>query len=147
MAVNRVILIGNVGQNPEIKSTQDGKKIAKFSIAISESWKDKNSGERKTKTEWVNIDAFGNIASVIESYVKKGSKVYVEGSLQTTNYTDANGVKKFATKVVLQGFNSTIQLLDSKKDGEVSQHAIDKGNGYVPESNYVKEGQDDEIPF
>lgn len=147
MAVNRVILIGNVGQNPEIKSTQDGKKIAKFSIAISKSWRDKHSGERKTKTEWVNIDAFGNIASVIESYVKKGSKVYVEGSLQTTNYTDANGVKKFATKVVLQGFNSTIQLLDSKKDGEVSQHAIDKGNGYVPESNYVEEGQDDEIPF
>lgn len=146
MAVNRVILIGNVGQNPEIKSTQDGKKIANFSIGISESWKDKNSGERKTKTEWVNIAAFGNIASVIESYVRKGSKVYVEGSLQTTNYTDANGVKKFATKVVLQGFNSTIQLLDSKKDGEVSQHAIDKGNGYAPESNHVGEDADDGFP-
>ena len=150
MAVNRVILIGNVGQNPEIKSTQDGKKIANFSIGISESWKDKNSGERKTKTEWVNIAAFGNIVSVIENYVKKGSKVYVEGALQTTNYTDANGVKKFATKVVLQGFNSTIQLLDSKKDGEVSQHAIDKGNGYAPESNHVVEEEDEDdstIPF
>ena len=146
MAVNRVILIGNVGQNPEIKSTQDGKKIANFSIGISESWKDKNSGERKTKTEWVNIAAFGNIASVIESYVKKGSKVYVEGSLQTNNYTDANGVKKSATKVVLQGFNSTIQLLDGKKDGEVSQHAIDKGNGYAPESNHVEEDADDGFP-
>jgi single-strand DNA-binding protein len=147
MAVNRVILIGNVGQNPEIKSTQDGKKIANFSIGISESWKDKNSGERKSKTEWVNIAAFGNIVSVIENYVKKGSKVYVEGSLQTTNYTDANGVKKFATKVVLQGFNSTIQLLDGKKDGEVSQHAIDKGNGYAPESNHVEEELSDEIFF
>jgi single-strand DNA-binding protein len=147
MAVNRVILIGNVGQDPKINSTQDGKMIANFSIGISESWKDKNSGERKTKTEWVNIAAFGNIASVIESYVKKGSKVYVEGSLQTTNYTDANGVKKSATKVVLQGFNSTIQLLDGKKDGEVSQHAMDKGNGYAPESNHVVEEQDDEIPF
>ena len=147
MAVNRVILIGNVGQNPEIKSTQDGKKIANFSIGISESWKDKNSGERKTKTEWVNIAAFGNIASVIESYVKKGSKVYVEGALQTNNYTDANGVKKSATKVVLQGFNSTIQLLDGKKDGEVSQHAIDKGNGYAPESNHGGDEEDDEVPF
>ena len=147
MAVNKVILIGNVGQDPKINSTQDGKMIANFSIGISESWKDKNSGERKTKTEWVNIAAFGNIVSVIENYVKKGSKVYVEGSLQTTNYEDANGVKKSATKVVLQGFNSTIQLLDSKKDGEVSQHAIDKGNGYAPESNHVVEEQDDSIPF
>jgi single-strand DNA-binding protein len=147
MAVNRVILIGNVGQNPEIKSTQDGKKIANFSIGISEYWQDKHSGERKSKTEWVNIAAFGNIVSVIEGYVKKGSKVYVEGSLQTTNYTDANGVKKFATKVVLQGFNSTIQLLDSKKDGEVSQHAIDKGNGYAPESNHVEENLEEDLPF
>lgn len=148
MAVNKFIGIGNVGQDPEIKSTQDGKKIANFSIGISESWKDKNSGEKKSKTEWVNIAAFGNIASVIENYVKKGSKVYVEGALQTTNYVDANGVKKFATKVVLQGFNSTIQLLDSKKDGEVSQHGIDKGNGYAPESNHVEEELDDqEIPF
>ena len=148
MAVNRVILIGFAGQDPEIKSTQDGKKIANFSIGISESWKDKNSGERKTKTEWVNIAAFGNIVSVIENYVKKGSKVYVEGALQTNNYVDANGVKKFATKVVLQGFNSTIQLLDSKKDGEVSQHAIDKGNGYAPESNHVdQEFGESEEPF
>ena len=147
MAVNRVILIGNVGQNPEIKSTQDGKKIANFSIGISEYWQDKHSGERKSKTEWVNIAAFGNIVSVIERYVKKGSKVYVEGSLQTTNYTDANGVKKFATKVVLQGFNSTIQLLDGKKDGEVSQHAIDKGNGYAPESNHVEENLEEDPPF
>jgi len=147
MSVNKVILIGFAGQDPEIKSTQDGKKIANFSIGISESWKDKNSGEKKSKTEWVNIAAFGNIASVIENYVKKGSKVYVEGALQTTNYVDANGVKKFATKVVLQGFNSTIQLLDGKKDGEVSQHAIDKGNGYAPESNYNEDSDDGFPPF
>jgi single-strand DNA-binding protein len=148
MSVNKVILIGFAGQDPEIKSTQDGKKIANFSIGISESWKDKHSGEQKSKTEWVNIAAFGNIVSVIENYVKKGSKIYVEGALQTTNYVDANGVKKFATKVVLQGFNSTIQLLGGKKDGEVSQHAIDKGNGYAPESNYVdQEFGESEEPF
>lgn len=131
MAVNRVILIGNVGKDPEIRSTQDGKKIASFSIGISESWKDKNSGERKTKTEWVNISAFGNVVSVIENYVKKGSKVYVEGSLQTREY-EKNGEKRYATQVVLQGFNSMLQLLDSKdKDSRsIDKHSVDKGNGY-----------------
>lgn len=146
MAVNKFIGIGNVGQNPKINSTQDGKMIANFSIGISESWKDKSSGERKSKTEWVNIAAFGSIVSFIENYVKKGSKVYVEGSLQTTNYTDKDGVQKYQTKVVLQGFNSTLQLLDSKKDGEISQHAQDKGNGYAPEPNHVEE-ESEEAPW
>ena len=148
MSVNKFIGIGNVGKDPEIRSTQDGKMIASFSIGISESWKDKNTGERKSKTEWVNISAFGNIVSVIENYVKKGSKVYVEGSLQTTKYTDKQGVEKSQTKVVLQGFNSTLQLLDGKKDGEgISQHSVDKSNGYAPESNHVEEEDDSEIPF
>jgi single-strand DNA-binding protein len=140
MSVNKFIGIGNVGKDPEIRSTQDGKMIANFSIGISESWQDKNTGERKSKTEWVNISAFGNIVSVIENYVKKGSKVYVEGSLQTTKYTDKQGVEKSQTKVVLQGFNSTLQLLDGKKDGEgISQHSVDKGNGYAPQSNHTQE--------
>lgn len=147
-SVNRVILIGNVGKDPEIRSTQDGKMIASFSIGISESWKDKSTGERKSKTEWVNISAFGNIVSVIENYVKKGSKVYVEGSLQTTKYVDKQGVEKHQTKVVLQGFNSTLQLLDGKKDAEgISQHSIDKGNGYAPQSNHVEEENDDDEIF
>lgn len=147
MAVNKFIGIGNVGQDPKINSTQDGKMIANFSIGISESWKDKNSGERKSKTEWVNVAAFGSIVSVIENYVKKGSKVYIEGSLQTNNYTDKDGVQKYQTKVVLQGFNSVLQLLDGKKDGEISQHAVDKGNGYAPEANHVEDQLDDECPF
>lgn len=147
-SVNRVILIGSVGKDPEIRSTQDGKMIASFSIGISESWKDKSTGERKSKTEWVNISAFGNIVSVIENYVKKGSKVYVEGSLQTTKYTDKQGVEKYQTKVVLQGFNSTLQMLDGKKDNEgISQHAMDKDNGCAPQSNHVEEDDGDSIPF
>ena len=142
-SVNRIILIGNVGKDPEIRSAQDGKMIASFSIGISESWKDKSTGERKSKTEWVNISAFGNIVSVIENYVKKGSKVYVEGSLQTTKYLDKQGVEKSQTKVILQGFNSTLQLLDGKKDAEdISRHSVDKGNGYAPQSNHVEEELD-----
>ena len=149
MAVNKVILIGNVGQNPEIKSTQDGRTVANFSIATSESWKDKNSGEKKEKVEWHRITAFGNLAEIVKNYVKKGSKVYVEGSIQTRKWTDKQSIERFTTEIVLQGFNSTIQLLDGKKDGEVSQHAIDKGNGYAPESNHVEEEilDDQEIPF
>ena len=147
MAVNKAILIGNVGQNPEIKSTQDGKKIANFSIGISESWKDKYTGERKTKTEWVKVVAFGNLAEIVKNYVKKGSKVYVEGSIQTRKWTDKESIERFTTEIVLQGFNSTIQLLDSKKDGEVSQHAIDKGNGYAPDSNHVEEELEEDPPF
>lgn len=142
MAVNRVILIGNVGKDPEIRSTPDGKMIASFSIGISESWKDKNSGERKTKTEWVNISAFGGVVSVIESYVKKGSKVYVEGSLQTREY-EKNGEKRYATQVILQGFNSTLQLLDSKdkENKSIDKHSVDKSNGYQPQ----EEDTDDDI--
>lgn len=134
MAVNKFIGIGNVGKDPEIRTTQDGKMVASFSIGISESWKDKNSGERKTKTEWVNISAFGNIVSVIENYVKKGSKVYVEGSLQTREY-EKNGEKCYATQVILQGFNSTLQLLDSKDKGSnsIDKHSQDKANGFQPD--------------
>lgn len=156
MAVNKFIGIGNVGKDPEIRSTQDGKMIASFSIGISESWKDKNSGERKTKTEWVNISAFGNLVSVIENYVKKGSKVYIEGSLQTREY-EKNGEKRYATQVVLQGFNSTIQLLDSKdkESKPMDEHNQAKGNGYqndtiglVPQKSGYEEGDSsDEIPF
>ena len=141
MAVNKFIGIGNVGKDPEIRTTQDGKEVASFSIGISENWKDKNSGERKSKTEWVNISAFGGIVNVIKNYVKKGSKVYVEGSLQTREY-EKNGVKCYATQVILQGFNSTLQLLDTKDSKPVDQHTKDKQNGYVPEADV-----DDEIPF
>lgn len=148
MAVNKAIILGNVGNQPEIKSTQDGKTVANFSIATSESWKDKNSGERKEKTEWHRVTAFGNLAEIVKNYVKKGSKVYVEGSIQTRKWTDKESVERYTTEIILQGFNSTIQLLDGKKDEEISQHVIDKGNGYAPEASHVEEESDDsEILF
>jgi single-strand DNA-binding protein len=147
MAVNKAIILGFVGNEPEIRQTQDGRTVANFSVATSESWKDKNSGEKKEKTEWHRITAFGNLAEIVKNYVKKGSKVYVEGSIQTRKWTDKENIERFTTEIILQGFNSTIQLLDSKKDGEVSQHAIDKGNDYAPEANHVEEEISDEIPF
>ena len=118
-SVNKVILVGNLGQDPEIRRTQDGKPIANFSIATSESWRDKNSGERREKTEWHRVVCFNEgLTKVIENYVKKGSKVYIEGQLQTRKWQDQNGVDKYTTEVVLQGFNSTLQMLDSRGGGD-----------------------------
>ena len=145
MSINKVILVGNVGQDPEVRTTQDGREIANFSLATSESWKDKATGEKRDKTEWHRVVIFSQgLVSIVKNYVKKGSKLYIEGSLQTRKWTDPQGIEKFTTEIVLQGFNSTIQLLDGKKDGEVSQHAIDKGNDYAPEANHV---EDDSIPY
>lgn len=148
MSVNKAIILGFVGNEPEIRQTQDGRAVANFSVATSESWKNKNSGEKQEKTEWHRIVAFGNLADIVKNYVKKGSKVYVEGSIQTRKWTDKESIERFTTEIILQGFNSTIQLLDSKKDSEVSQHGIDKGNGYAPESNYInQEFGESEEPF
>lgn len=133
MSVNKFIGLGFCGKEPEIKETQDGKTVANFSLAMSESWKGKD-GSKQEKTEWIKIVAFGNLANIVKNYVKKGSKVYVEGSIQTRKWTDKENVERYTTEVILQGFNSNIQLLDSKKDGEVSQHVQDKGNAYVSDS-------------
>lgn len=131
MSVNKAIILGFVGNEPEIKQTKSGDNVANFSVATSTSWKDKSSGEKKEATEWHRVTAFGNLANVVANYVKKGSKVYVEGSIKTEKYTDKDGVEKYATKIIVQGFNSTIQLLDSKKEEGISQHSVDKGNAYV----------------
>lgn len=118
MSVNKVILLGNVGQDPELRATQDGREIATFSLATSESWKDKASGEKKEKTEWHRIVIFSQgLVEIVKKYVKKGSKLYVEGSLQSRKWTDKEGVEKFTTEIVLQNFGSSLQLLD-KKEGE-----------------------------
>ena len=123
-SLNKVMLIGNLGRDPEIRRTQDGRAIANFSIATSESWRDKNTGERKEKTEWHRIVCFSEgLNRVIEQYVKKGTKVFVEGQLQTRKWTDQAGVEKYSTEVVLQGFNGTLTLLDSRGGG-------DSGGGY-----------------
>lgn len=114
-SVNKVILVGNVGAEPEIRRTQDGRPIANIRLATSESWRDKNTGERREKTEWHRIVVFNEgLCKVIEQYIKKGSKLYIEGALQTRKWTDQSGVEKYSTEVVLQGFNSVLTMLDSK---------------------------------
>ena len=114
-SLNKVILIGNVGKDPEIRQSQDGRENAQFSLATSESWRDKSTGEKKEKVEWHKIVVFSsNIVNVIRNYLKKGSKVYIEGTLQTRKWTDNSGVEKWITEVILQNYNSSLVLLDNK---------------------------------
>jgi len=114
-SVNKVILIGNLGADPEIRRTQDGRPIANLRIATSETWRDKATGERKEKTEWHRVVIFNEgLCKVAEQYLKKGSKVYIEGALQTRKWTDQSGVEKYSTEVVLQGFNSVLTMLDGR---------------------------------
>ena len=113
MSLNKVTLIGNVGQDPEIRSTQDGRELANFSLATTENWKDKNTGERQSKTEWHRIVVFSQgLVGVIKNYVKKGSKLYIEGALQTRKWTDKSGIEKYTTEIVLQNYNSNLQILN-----------------------------------
>ncbi|MBS0535420.1 MAG: single-stranded DNA-binding protein [Proteobacteria bacterium] len=117
-SVNKVILIGNLGADPEIRRTQDGRPVANLRIATSETWRDKNTGERKEKTEWHRVVVFNEgLCKVIEQYVKKGSKVYIEGALQTRKWQDKDGQDRYSTEVVLQGFNSQLTMLDGRSGG------------------------------
>jgi single-strand DNA-binding protein len=114
-SVNKVILVGNLGKDPEIRRTQDGRPIANLSIATSDTWRDKATGERKEKTEWHRVVIFNEgLCKVAEQYLKKGAKVYIEGALQTRKWTDQSGAEKYSTEVVLQGFNSTLTMLDGR---------------------------------
>ena len=117
-SVNKVILVGNLGRDPESRSFQNGGKVVNLRIATSEQWKDKNSGERRDKTEWHSVAIFNDgLANVAERYLRKGSKVYLEGALQTRKWTDNAGVEKYSTEVVLQGFNAVMVLLDRPEGG------------------------------
>jgi len=117
-SINKVILVGNLGKDPEIRRTQDGRPIANLSVATSESWRDKATGERKEKTEWHRVVIFNEgLAKVAEQYLKKGAKVYIEGQLQTRKWTDQSGAEKYTTEVVLQGFNSNLTMLDGRGGG------------------------------
>lgn len=137
-SVNKVILIGNLGRDPEVRSMQSGDKIVNLSVATSESWKDKTSGERKEKSEWHRVVIFNQgIAKVAESYLKKGSKVYLEGQLETRKWTDKDGVEKYSTEVVLRPFRGELVMLDSK-GGESKPGKQEEVN---------QENFDDEIPF
>jgi single-strand DNA-binding protein len=117
-SVNKVILIGNVGRDPEIRSTQDGTRIANLSLATSENWRDKSSGERRERTEWHRVAIFNErLVEVIEKYVKKGAKLYIEGALQTRKWTDKDGQERYTTEVVLQRFRGELTMLDSRGGG------------------------------
>jgi len=148
-SLNRVMLIGHLGKDPEINATKDGREIANFSMATSESWKDKATGERKEKSEWHKVVVFNEgLVKVVKSCLKKGSKVYVEGSIQTRKWQDKEGVEKYSTEIVLQNFNGSIVLLDSKDNAEpVSKHSEAKANAYVAERKPVDDTIDDSIPF
>ncbi|MGR9239129.1 single-stranded DNA-binding protein [Rhizobium leguminosarum] len=117
-SVNKVILVGNVGADPEIRRTQDGRPIANLRIATSETWRDRNSGERREKTEWHTVVVFNEgLCKVVEQYVKKGAKLYIEGQLQTRKWQDQQGQDRYSTEVVLQGFGSTLTMLDGRGEG------------------------------
>ena len=128
-SVNKVILVGNLGKDPEIRRTQDGRPIANLSIATSETWRDKGTGERKEKTEWHRVVIFNEgLCKVAEQYLKKGAKVYVEGALQTRKWTDQSGVEKYSTEVVLQGFNAVLTMLDGRAGGSGGGFGDDAGD-------------------
>ena len=127
--VNKVILVGNLGKDPEIRRTQDGRPIANLSVATSDTWRDKATGERKEKTEWHRVVIFSEgLAKIAEQYLKKGAKVYVEGQLQTRKWTDQSGVEKYSTEVVLQGFNAVLTMLDGRGGGAGGGFGDDAGD-------------------
>ncbi len=135
-SVNKVILIGNLGADPEIRRTQDGRPIANLRIATSERWRDRNTGEQREKTEWHRVVIFNEgLCKVAEQYLKKGAKVYIEGQLQTREWEDQSGQKRYSTEVVLQGFNSTLTMLDGRSGGGGGSYA-DQGGGYGGGSDF-----------
>ena len=156
-SVNKVILVGNVGQDPEVRQFQNGGQVASFTLATSETWKDKNTGERKEKTEWHRVSVFSEgLVRVVQNYIKKGSKLYIEGQLETRKWQDKDGQDRYTTEVVLRGFNSTLTMLDSRNEGGGRSSGNDFG-GYQgqsggprqmsgPEESFSQD-LDDEIPF
>lgn len=138
-SVNKVILIGNLARDPETKTMQNGGKVTNLTIVTSEQWKDKGTGERKEKAEFHRVVIFGNLAEIAEKYLKKGSKAYVSGSLQTRKWTDQSGAEKYSTEVVLQQFGGELTLLDAKGERDPGPIA-DKGRA-------TSGDPDDEIPF
>ncbi len=159
-SVNKVILVGNLGKDPEVRHTQDGKAIVNLSIATTESWRDKGSGERKEKTEWHRVVIFNEaLAKVAEQYLKKGSSVYLEGQLQTRKWTDKDGVEKYSTEVVLQNYRGELTMLGGKPGGGDSAGSsygggdefgssspMDRPRTSSPKQSFARD-LDDEVPF
>jgi single-strand DNA-binding protein len=169
-SVNKVILVGNLGNEPEVRNLPSGGKVVNLSVATSESWRDRNSGERKERTEWHRVVIFSEgLAKVAEQYLHKGSKVYIEGQLQTRKWQDQNGQDKYSTEVVLQGFNSNLTMLDGRGEGggdnagggygdrsggfsgpPAARGGEGGGGGRRPQANapaFESGGMDDDIPF
>ena len=129
-SVNKVILVGNLGKDPEVRRTQDGRPIVNLSVATSENWRDKNTGERKEKTEWHRVVIFSEgLCRVAEQYLKKGAKVYLEGQLQTRKWTDKDNIERYSTEVVLQGFNSALTMLDGRSGAGGGSFGADESGG------------------
>ena len=151
-SVNKVILVGNLGKDPEVRAMQSGDKVCSFSVATSESWKDKASGERKEKTEWHRVSIFNqNLVGIAERYLKKGSKVYIEGQLETRKYTDKDGVEKYSTDVVLTRFKGELTLLDGRAGGESGSAEVEDSSSVSSRpalaSSKSSAPLDDDIPF
>jgi single-strand DNA-binding protein len=158
-SVNKVILVGNLGKDPEVRHTQDGKAIVTLSLATSETWRDRATGERKEKTEWHRVVIFNeNLAKVAEQYLKKGSTVYVEGQLQTRKYTDNSGVEKYSTEVVLQNFRGELTMMGGRGGGAGESSGMGGGDDFGQSSpmDRPRSGAkpqsfardlDDEVPF
>jgi single-strand DNA-binding protein len=146
--VNKVILVGNLGKDPEVRRMNSGDSVVSFSIATSESWRDKASGEKKEKTEWHRIVIFNeHLAKVAEQYLRKGSKVYIEGQLTTRKWTDKDGNEKYTTEVVLNRFRGELQMLDSRGGGEGGGRERVSAGADEPARSFERAEMDDEIPF
>ena len=156
--INKVILVGNLGQKPEVKFASNGNAIANISVATSESWTDKNTGQKQEKTEWHRVSLFGKLAEIAGQYLDKGSKVYVEGKLQTRKWQDKSGADRYTTEVVVSGFNGTLQMLDRREGGSMGgapqaggqQSAPNASRAQTPTQDPitpVDTGFDDDIPF
>ena len=149
-SVNKVILLGNLGQDPDIRTMQNGKKVCTFSLATSDSWKDKETGEKKEKTEWHRVVIFNEgLVNVVQQYVKKGAQVYIEGQLTTRKWKDEkSGVDRYSTEVVLQGFNSSFKILSSKNNQIENKQDNNVEKSSLPNNENVSSSDlDDEIPF
>ncbi len=147
-SVNKVILVGNLGADPEIRHTQDGRPVCNLRVATSESWRDKNSGERRERTEWHRVVIFSEgLCRIAEQYLRKGSKVYLEGQIQTRKWQDQSGQDRYTTEIVLQGFNSSLTMLDSRAGSSGQAEAAAPGGSESASQEFRDPDLDDEIPF
>ena len=154
-SVNKVIIVGNLGKDPEVRNFPNGGKVCNFSVATSETWRDRNSGEKQDRTQWHNVSILSEpLVNIAESYLKKGSKVYLEGQLETRKWQDNNGADRYSTEVVLRPYKGQMVLVDSRSDGNNSYNAVSENN--TPSSNLEDNTTspslsdidiDDEIPF